>query len=49
MDLIIKEIIRLIQDCESDNPKREAERIKNERKCYAQIKALVEPLKGVIK
>ena len=47
MELIIKEIINLIEDCENSNPTREADRIRNERKCYEDIKNLVENLKGV--
>jgi len=47
MELIVKEIINLIDDCESKNPAREADRIHNERKCYEDIKNLVEQLKGV--
>lgn len=47
MELIIKEIINLIEDCENKNPQREADRIRNERKCYEDIKDLLEQLKGV--
>lgn len=47
MELIVKEIIQLIDDCESKKTSREADRIHNERKCYEDIKQLVEQLKGV--
>ena len=50
MELIVKEIIHMIEDCENDKPTREADRIRSERKCYEDIKNLVEPfMKGVSK
>lgn len=48
MDLIVREIISLISDAEElKDGKREAEAIRVERKCYEDIKNLVESLKGV--
>ena len=43
MELILKEIISLIRDCENSSAVREAEKIRNERKCYEDIKKLLEP------
>lgn len=43
MELIVKEIIHLVRDCEANKPVREAEKIRVERKCYEDIKAVVEP------
>ena len=46
MELMLKEIVRLVRDCEDDKPLREAEKIKKERQCYEDIKAVVEPFIG---
>ena len=46
MELMLKEIIHLVEDCEDKKPVREVERIRNERKCYEDIKKLVEPFIG---
>jgi hypothetical protein len=49
MELILKEIINLVRDCEDSKAYREADKIRQERKCYEDIKAVIEPLihKGV--
>ena len=39
----MKEIIHLVRDCENEKPLREVDRIHNERKCYRDIKAVIEP------
>lgn len=41
MSLILKEIENIIRDCESKKSIREAERIREERKAYKQIKDLM--------
>lgn len=46
MELIVKEIIHMVRDCEDKKTFREADRIKNERQCYQDIKNLVEPFMG---
>jgi hypothetical protein len=43
MELMLKEIINAVSECEANKGIREAERIRQERKCYADIKGLVEP------
>lgn len=43
MEIMLKEIIRIVKDCEDTKPIREAERIRQERKCYEDIKGIVEP------
>lgn len=43
MELMLKEIVKLVKDCEDNKPMREAEKIRQERKCYEDIKAVVEP------
>ena len=43
MELMLKEIINLVRDCESQKTSREAERIRNERKTYEDIRKVVEP------
>lgn len=43
MELMLKEIVNLVKDCEDKKPLRECEKIRNERKCYEDIKAVVEP------
>ena len=44
MEIMLKEIISLIKDCEKGKPLREAEKIRMERQCYEDIKAVIEPL-----
>jgi len=44
MELMLKEIVNLVKDCEEQKPLREAEKIRQERKCYEDIKAVIEPL-----
>ena len=46
MELMLKEIIHLVRDCEDKKPLRETEKIRNERKCYEDIKAVIEPFMG---
>ena len=46
MELMLKEIVKLVKDCEENKPIREAEKIKQERQCYEDIKAVVEPFMG---
>lgn len=46
MELMLKEIIHLVRDCESEKTLREVDRIRKERKCYEDIKAVIEPLMG---
>ena len=46
MELMLKEIVNLVKDCEDQKPLREAEKIRQERKCYEDIKAIVEPFMG---
>lgn len=43
MELMLKEIIHLVRDCENEKPLREVDRIRKERKCYEDIKAVIEP------
>ena len=43
MELMLKEIIHLIDECEDKKPLRESERIRYERKAYEDIKRVVEP------
>lgn len=43
MDLAMKEIILLVRDCEMNKGTREAERIRQERECYRNIRDVVEP------
>lgn len=49
MELILKEIIHLVNDCEENKGMREADRVKQERECYTKIKEVVEPFFPVIK
>lgn len=46
MDLMLKEIIHLVRDCESEKSVREVDRIRKERKCYEDIKMVIEPFMG---
>lgn len=46
MELMLKEIIHLVRDCEENKPLRESDRMRNERKCYEDIKAVIEPFMG---
>ena len=46
MNLIIKEILSLIKDCESNKGLREAEKIRAERECYRKIKELLYVVEG---
>lgn len=43
MNLVLNEIVHLVRECEEKETLREVERIRNERKCYEDIKAVLEP------
>ena len=46
MELMLKEIVKLVKDCENNKPLREAEKIRQERKCYEDIKGIIELFVG---
>lgn len=43
MELMLKEIIHLVNDCENNKGIRVADNIRQERECYTRIKEVVEP------